>query len=121
MTPTNVLVSAATTQFEVTDAAGRRLRIKAPTALDTLRLLKAAGAALAENHAWLSLASIAMAVVEIDGVPVVTPTTEAQIEGLVERLGDVGLDAASQAIERNAPAERYEDVLTAGNSPGTPT
>jgi len=86
-------------------------------ALDKLRLLKAAGPTLSENQAWLGVAMLAASVVEIDGVPLPLPTTEQQIEGLVGRLGDDGLDAVAALL-----AGREHTCLDmAGNLPGTPT
>ena len=74
------------------------------TALDTLRLFKAAGPVLAQNEPWLSMAGLAFSVLEIDGVPVPPPATEAQIESLIDRLGDEGLAAIANVIKEEYPA-----------------
>ncbi len=121
MTPTQTVVATAAAPIVVTDETNRRLVVKRLTALDTLRLFKAAGPVLAHNQAWLSLAMLAVAVVEIDGVPVPTPANEAQVEALVDRLGEVGLNAIADAIDEAFPDPHGIDPATVGNLPGTPT
>lgn len=74
------------------------------TALDTLRLFKAAGPVLAQNEPWLSMAGLAFSVLEIDGLPIPTPATEASIENVIERLGDAGLAAVADML-KDEPAQ----------------
>lgn len=105
MVPSEAIVQQAAQPVSVVDAKGRRLVMRRPTALDTLRLLKAAGPVLAQNEAWLGMAGLVFCVLEIDGVPVPTPTSEQQIEALVERLGDLGLAAIAQSLEEDKQAE----------------
>ena len=116
MTPTEIILSRSTEQRSVTDDLGRIITLRRLTALDTLRLLKAAGPSLAENHAWLDMAAIAFSVVSIEGVPVPMPTNEGQLEAVVQRLSDEGMAAAARAFDDIEPAI----VDTAGNSFGTP-
>jgi hypothetical protein len=87
------------------------------TALDTLRLFKAAGPVLAQNEPWLSMAALAFSILEIDGVPIPPPATEPQIESLIDKLGDEGLTAIANAIkEESVESDVRADV---GNVPGT--
>jgi hypothetical protein len=117
MTPSQTIVREAVKTFAATDKKGRRLMLRPLTALDTLRLFKAAGPILAQNEPWLSMAGLAFSVMEIDGVPVPAPATEPQIEGLIDRLGDEGLAAIADAVKdaQEAPDSRSD----LGNSPGT--
>lgn len=117
MTPIKAILSEASRQRDVVDETGRRLRLRTLTALDTLRLLKAAGPTLAQNQPWLSMAMLAVAVTEIDGVPVPAPVNEQQIEAMVDRLGDAGLTAVAAAEDDDAASD---PVAVAGNSRGTP-
>jgi hypothetical protein len=96
---------------------GRRLVVRRLTALDTLRLFKAAGPVLAQNEPWLSLAGLAFAVLELDGIPVPPPTTETQIESLIDRLGDDGLAAIADTIKDED--ETVDPRSNVGNLPGT--
>jgi hypothetical protein len=117
MTPSQTIVRESARTFTTVDTNGRRLSLRRLTALDTLRLFKAAGPMLAQNEPWLSMAGLAFSVLEIDGVPVPAPITEAQIEGLVDRLGDDGLAAIANVIKDECPtSESRADV---GNLLGT--
>jgi hypothetical protein len=121
MSPSVSIVESATAGETVVDRLGRKLTLHRLTALDKLRLFKAAGPDLALNEAWLGMAMLASSVVAIDDVPIPSPTTEQQIEAMVGRLGEIGIAAAADALlpmtERNAA----EMVRSAGNLPGTPT
>jgi hypothetical protein len=97
-TPSARIIAAAQAAPEVMDAQGRTLSLRRLTALDKLRLFKAAGPVLAQNQAWLGMAVLACSVAAIDAVPVPFPATEAQVEGLVSRLGDAGIAAVASAL-----------------------
>ena len=118
MTPSQTIIREATRTFTVTDVNGRHLLIRGLTALDTLRLFKAAGPELAQNEAWLAMAGLAFSVVDIAGVPVPAPTSEPQIEGIIDRLGDEGLAAIATALRAKEQATAPE--TDPGNSHGTP-
>jgi hypothetical protein len=119
MTPSQTIIREAAKTLAVIDKTGRRLLLRHLTALDTLRLFKAAGPLLAQNEPWLSMAGLAFSVMEIDGVPVPNPANEAQIESLIDRLGDEGLAAIANTIKAT-PAEP-ETGPQVGNLPGTPS
>jgi hypothetical protein len=101
---TRHLASVLQTQT-VQDSEGRRIAIRRLTALDKLRLFKAAGPTLAQNHLWLGMATLAASVSAIDDIPVPPPTNEAQIEALVARLGDPGIAAIAEAIAPETPTD----------------
>jgi hypothetical protein len=107
-----------TEAVETIDNAGRVLTVRPPHALDQLRLFKAAGPVLAQNQPYLGMAMVACSVTAIDGVPVPLPGNEHQIEALVQRLGDAGLQAASAVLEPPSSEDEVRDQ--AGNSAGTP-
>ena len=104
-TPSARLIAAAQTAPDVVDADGRRLSLRRLTALDKLRLFKAAGPVLAQNQPWLGMALLAASVVAIDEVPVPPPVNEAQVEALVHRLGDAGIAAVAAALTPAAPVD----------------
>jgi len=89
---------------DVLDSGGRVLTLRRLTALDRLRLYKAIGAVLAENAPYLGMALLAISVMAIDGVPIPLPGSEGQLEGILQRLGDAGIEAVAAALEAAEPA-----------------
>ena len=98
ITPTDRVLADANNVLQVTDSLGRKLAIRRISALDRLRLLKAAGPALSQNDAWLNMAALVISVVELNGIPRPTPINERQIESAISELGDGGLDAIAEAL-----------------------
>ena len=113
-TPSARLIAAGQAAPSVTDAQGRRLQLRRLTALDKLRLFKAAGPGLAQNQPWLGMAVLAASVAAIDDVPVPQPASEQQVEALVARLGDAGIAAVGEALTEALPSAA-EAAATAGN------
>jgi hypothetical protein len=110
MTPTQTFVAAAQHSWDVTDALGRTLTIHRLTALDRLRLFKAVPPQMAYNERYLGEACLTFAVSAVDGVPIPQPTNEAQIEAIIARLGNEGIDAIGAVLRPEEPA-----AATAGN------
>ena len=110
--PTQRHLQSVHQSVTVQDSQGRTLTLRRLAALDRLRLFKAAGPLLAQNHLWLGMATLACSVSAIDDIPIPSPTNEAQIEALVARLGDPGLAAVAEAL---SPQHEPEPVTQAGN------
>jgi len=119
MRPSDEILRSTNEVATITDDMGRTLTVKRPTALHTLRLFKAAGPELAQNEPWLAIASLACSVQSIDDVPVPMPTNEQQIEAIVQKLGDQGLEAIGRLLEQGDTGLAGVDHL--GNLPGTPS
>jgi hypothetical protein len=66
------------------------------------------------------MAILASSVTVIDDIPVPQPSSEIQIEALVGRLGDSGIEAIAQALETLSEGDQSEQVKQAGNLFGTP-
>ncbi len=115
MGPSASITSAAAAAQIVIDGDGRKLTIRRLTALDRLRLFKAAGPSLAQNLPWLGMALVASSVVAIDDVPVPPPANELQIETMIDRLGDEGVAAVAQALQQSREPGGAELVESAGN------
>jgi hypothetical protein len=82
----------------VKDNAGRLLKVKRLSALDRVRLFRAMGATDSENRMLGSYANTAAAVTEIDGSPVPFPSTSLQLDALIQRLDEHGLEAVVLAL-----------------------
>jgi hypothetical protein len=115
MTPSQIILQAAEASLSVTDADGRDIQLRRLTALDKLRLFKALGPELSQNEPYLGMAILAYSVTAIDGVPVPAATTEAQIEGLVAKLGDAGLAAAVAILDADHEGAPTGVMANAGN------
>lgn len=107
--PTSRYLAEADSLLMIEDAEGRVLTLRRLNALDKLRLFKAAGPSLSQNHLWLGMATLACSVSAIDDIPVPAPTSETQIEALVSRLGDCGISAIADALVPNTPAAPSSD------------
>jgi hypothetical protein len=82
----------------VQDRAGRTIAIKRPGPVERMRLFKAIGGEASTNAAYVNMALLAITVVSIDGEVVARPTSVLQVEALVQRLGDDGLEAIITGI-----------------------
>lgn len=110
--------SGPNSMIEAVDKRGRVLTLRRLSVLERLRLFKAAGPELAQNHPWFGMAVLAASVAAIDNVPVPIPANEQQIETAVSRLDDDGLAAVAAALEDD---EERDIEAISGNSRGTPT
>ena len=119
MTPSEIITSQP--GISITDGDGRRLCLRRLTALDRLRLFKAAGPMLSQNDRWLGMAMLAVSVSAIDDIPIPQPSTEQQIEALVHRLGNGGIAAVAATLDPTPQPHNPETLANAGNSAGTPT
>jgi len=112
-TPTQQIIGDCAAVTSVTDRRGRELCVRRLSALDRLRLFKAIGPELAENAPYVGIALLAISVTDIDNIPLPIPMTEGQVEALVQRLGDEGLAAVSNALLGSSVAT--EEQREAGN------
>lgn len=97
-TPTARIVAEAGAPLSMVDVDGRRIEFRRPGALDRLRLFKALGPGLSANEQYIGYAMLAYCVTAIDDVPIPVPANEAQVEGLVQRLGTAGLNAVGEGM-----------------------
>jgi hypothetical protein len=114
-TPAARFLADAWAPTEVSDADGRTLIVRRLGALDKLRLFKAIGPYLSQNEPYLGMAMLAYSVAEIDGVPIPAPANEAQLEGLISRLGDAGLSAVGRTLSGGSIRDEREASAHSGN------
>ncbi len=112
LTPSEQIVKSSAQEICVTDALGHELRLKKPNPLANLDFAKAAGS---DKLNLLYLAEVAHLkfIAAIDDVPVATPTTEAELRALYQRLGEEGNEAAQRAVAEhfmNATAAQKEEA-----------
>lgn len=98
-TPSQAIVNAAN-QIHTVEAAGRTIGVRKMQALDRLKMFEVIGAENAKNEPYLGYAALAFHVVSIDGDPVSRPATKLQLEALIQRLGDDGMEAVGETLQK---------------------
>lgn len=100
------VVKAAQAEIQIQDSKGRAILLKRPGVLAQYRLVEAVGKEAAENGTYMAMVMPLMFVASIDGDAVVPPVSKRQVEALIVRLDDPGLDAVMKGvIEHFAPAD----------------
>ena len=121
-TPSRAIIKAANQPATLADARGRSIGVKRLNPLDRLKLFEVIGAENSRNEQYAGYAALAFLVTSIDGEPVARPANKIQLEALVQRLDDEGMDAVAAHLEAQAKdkkAEADEDALKNGS--GTPS
>lgn len=91
----------------VTDRNGRVLTLKRPNALAQYKLVDALGAS-AENRVYLGMCIPLMYLTAIDDDQVFQPNTKREVEALIQRLDEVGLQALNEGIGQHYSGEAAE-------------
>lgn len=102
--PSQQVVAAGLPQHAVTDRRGRNLVIRRPSALQKFMLMDALGSS-SDNKMLFMHAVLAASVIEIDGEPVSFPKSKMQVQALIQRLDDDGIDAAADVFAKAAEDE----------------
>lgn len=85
---------------EITDALGRKLKIKPIDVLYESQLTRLYGSEAATNPTYMmGFVYPAASVCEIDGVPCARPTTQQEIDDAIQRLGREGFAAFLQHLQ----------------------
>jgi hypothetical protein len=108
------VVPATVTPEVVTDAKGRKYRIRKLNVLGQVKLLRAIGAEQARNEPYVQIVMMAAGVADIDGIPCPLITNEYQIDAAIARIDDDGFTALMVDMNRkiaalNAAAEAAAD------------
>ena len=102
-TPTEIISTQATAI--ATDKRGRVITVKRLTALDYYRVTKILGDA---NTNQFGMASLACTVRRIDTTDFGLPTSERDIEFVLQQLDFDGLAAAGEALEKLTPTDEAD-------------
>ncbi len=108
------LMGHAAQEVVVTDAQGRKITLKKPGILAQYRLVEALGAERADNNRLYMMVMPLTYVAAIDGDPVVLPANYLQMEALIQRLDEAGLEAVMKGAEAHwgpADAEATRQAL----------
>ncbi len=125
-TPSQLIVAASGPKSEViTDARGRKITVRELTGLEQLRMLRAIGPRQSGNSDYGYMVECIMMVVDVDGVPMPKPTTEAQIDAAMQRIGDDAMAGVMlwrtqriMAAQKAAEAAMAEQIAGEEPAPG---
>ena len=120
-TPSRSIVRAANAEEFIEDSRGRRLGVRKLKVLERLNMLKLIGNGNSDNLLYVSSVSPAFLVTSIDGDPVEKPTTQLQLDALVQRLDEEGLEAITLWASRENGQSEAEDRTALKNSSSTPS
>ncbi len=114
-TPTQQALAKAAATFEVVDARGRRFTLRKPTVLSQYRLIEALQES-AENRVYMGMVLPLIYVTAINGEPESVPFTKIQVEALIQRLDEDGINAVMAGVQEHFGAQNaQEDQTTAKN------
>ncbi|MBR8182091.1 hypothetical protein KDW54_06720 [Burkholderia ambifaria] len=99
-TPSQQIVARAKAEVVTTDAKGREIKLRKPTALNKLRFVDAMDES-SGNPMWRGMVAPLMYVHSIDGDAVLMPSTKREIEALYQRLDEEGIEAIAAALPGN--------------------
>lgn len=96
-TPSQQLVKAADAAITIETPNGLTITLKKPGVLSQFRLVKMLGAS-ASNTTYVNMVLPITYITAIDGRGVQYPNNEREIEALITRLDDEGVDAVMNAV-----------------------
>jgi hypothetical protein len=99
--PSQAMVNDANKAFSAKDARGRTIAVKKLKPWDRLKMLEVIGAGQSDNAMYVGYASLVFYVVKIDDEAIARPTSKLQVEALMQRLDDDGLDTVGSLVEEH--------------------
>lgn len=106
--PSAQLVQAAAKQVVISDAKGRAITLSRPGVLAQFRLIESVGPETAKNEVYMGMVLPLIFVTDIDGEPVFQPANKLQLEALIQRLGDDGVEAVHKGVTEHFGARDPE-------------
>lgn len=99
-TPTAQLIAKAAQEVTVTDSKGRVISIRKPGILAQYRIIETMGKS-ADIETYRGMVTPLIWISAIDSDPVAQPVNKLQLEALIQRVGDEGLEAVVQGIVKH--------------------
>jgi hypothetical protein len=94
------IIAAAVERPTVQDKRGRTITLRKLGPVQRTRLLKVIGPDSSRNLPLVGYYTMAVSVFAINGEEEAFPTKEMQLEGMLERLGDDGLEAVAEGWKK---------------------
>lgn len=98
--PSQQLIDKAKATVTVTDSTGRVITLQKPGVLAQYRLIEALGET-AQNSVYVGMVLPIIFVTKIDEDDVVLPKNKLQIEALIQRLDEHGINAVAKGVEEH--------------------
>ena len=99
-TPTHQVIAKAVAEATVTDSRGRVIKLKKPGILAQFRIVEVTGDS-ASNRVYMNMVLPLIYVTELAGEPVTQPANKLQLEALIQRLDEYGVDAVMTGVREH--------------------
>lgn len=100
LTPSAEIIAAAVSECTVSDSRGRVIVLKKPGVLAQYRIVEVIGDS-AKNEVYMGMVLPLIYVASIDGDPVFQPGKKSELEALIQRLDDDGINAVMVGVQKN--------------------
>jgi hypothetical protein len=88
---------------QVIMAGAMQVSLQKPGVLSHYRIVEVVGES-AKNQVYMSMVMPLLWITEIDGAPQMAPTTKRELEALIQRLGDDGVNAIMAHVYKDSAA-----------------
>jgi len=99
-TPSEQVIAKAAATVQVKDLGARTITLKKPGVLAQFDLIEALGES-AKNDVYVAMCLPLIYVSVIDGEPIATPTSKLQVRGLIQLLGEEGVNAVMIGVQEH--------------------
>lgn len=96
-TPTEQVVKGALSETIVTDRQGRHITLRKPGVLAQYRIVEVLGAS-AKNEVYMGMVLPLLYVAAIDEHAVGQPASKGEVEALIQRLDEAGIEAVVKGV-----------------------
>lgn len=103
-------IMAATNTVETVAVGGMTISLKRPGVLAHYRIVEIVGDT-AKNEVYMNMVMPILWVVEINGEPEPAPTTKRELEALIQRLGEDGVNAIVQHIHGRGVDKQSDEAV----------
>src|SRR5580658_377821 len=104
--PADSVVKSADQLVYVVDSKGRKLGLRRLPFLEEFRIVETVGPERAVNQVYMGMLNPILCIAEIDGAKIEIPRTHAQIEALINRVGQEGFVAAFEGVTKHFASDQ---------------
>ena len=100
-TPTKEIVAGPSNTTETIDARGRVYSLRKPSVLSQYRLIEMVGGHAASNPVYMNMVMPLLYIDKIDDDNAINVSTKRELEALIKRLGDDGVEAVMMEVQKH--------------------